>query len=75
MLPVQVAPGDYSVWRESIELHLAVTLSRAEFYPPYTHIRIGGSQTGILDQTYFFPSVYNNNPGMNDLNVYSPRSA
>jgi hypothetical protein len=66
---MQVAPGHYSVWRESIVLHLVVTLSGAEFYLSYTHIRIGDSQIGTPDQTGFFASAYNNNPGMNDLSV------
>jgi hypothetical protein len=46
---MQLALGDYPVRYEIIALRLAVTFGSAEFYPSCTQIRIGGSQTHMLN--------------------------
>jgi hypothetical protein len=71
-LPTNVAPGGYLVRHEIVALHLAVTLGGAEFYPSCTQVNIGGSQTGMPNQTVSFPGAYNDNdPGIYVPNVYA----
>ena len=61
------------VRHEIIALHLAVTLGGAEFYPSWTRIRVGDSQTGTPNQTTSIPGAYNdNNLGIYDPSAYSP---
>ena len=53
-LPTQIAAGNYLDHHEIIALHLAVMLSKVEFHPSCTQIRVGGSQTGTPNQSVSF---------------------
>jgi Auxiliary Activity family 9 (formerly GH61) len=69
--PTQEAPEDYVVRDEIFALHLAVTVSRAEFYPSCTKSSLAVPKRGCSAK----PSPYDDNdPGGYDLSIYSTSS-
>ncbi|EDR06919.1 glycoside hydrolase family 61 protein [Laccaria bicolor S238N-H82] len=48
-LPSNLAPGNYFVCHEIIALHLATSLSGAEFYPACLQLMVGASGTEVPD--------------------------
>ena len=70
-IPSNLAPGNYLVRHECINLQFAhLGVGRAEFYPACAQIRIGGSQTGQPTDNEFvrLPGAYHDD----DPGLYNP---
>ncbi|KAF8827606.1 hypothetical protein HHX47_DHR4000019 [Lentinula edodes] len=76
-LPSTLSPGNYLIRHEIIALHLATALGGAEFYPACSQVKVGGSQTGMAEDSemVLFPGAYKDtDPGIYDPDVYSSNS-
>ena len=72
-LPSNLAPGNYFIRHEIIALHLATAFGGAEFYPACGQLTVGGSGTGVPDDSELvsLPGAYSDNdPGIFDPQVF-----
>jgi hypothetical protein len=74
-LPKDLAPGDYLVRHELINLALATSPNEAEMFPSCTQIRVGGSGKAKPDASELvsFPGAYkDSDAGLFVAGLYNP---
>ncbi|PFH49708.1 lytic polysaccharide monooxygenase, partial [Amanita thiersii Skay4041] len=72
-LPSTLPPGEYLLRFEFIALHLAMNPGGAEFFVSCAQLKVGGSQSGVIDSSekVKFPGAYHtNDPGIL-LDIYT----